>query len=656
MTATSESRTRHHYRARGDQLQDHGPEKPGGHRRTRAVVKPLEWRRNQDAADSSHWVKVKGKDTTPLADEVIFDQADYSVTEGGTVTLGLSRYAIEDSSLNTAIRISLKETSGTATVWADYNSLNNVRYLDTRMAADVTTVSESITTNNDKLVEPDETLQVTISRVSEGFSKSLIFRPGNPSTATVTIVDDDRANAKIAFGDDATSTTKYTATVAEVDGTLNVPVTVSHLPGASTTFAVEVLSGSTATENSDYSIATKSVTFGPTDSSKTKNVAITLTDEIDYEADETIELRIVAADATVDDLGDYYARDAAGATATVTVTSADPQKAYALYYSAASVTEGGNAELTLKLSENAPTGGLAFTVTPTYASGAGKAAAADLSSPPAKVKVAENQQTATLSIPIAADGLVEDTETFTVTVTADDAGWSLASGRVNEATITIEDDDRANAKIAFGSDAASTTKYTATVSEAVSGGTLNVPVTVSHLPGASTTFTVELLSGGTATEGSDFSIATKSVTFGPSDSSKTKNVAITLTDDSDYEKNETIKLRIVAADDPVDDLGDHYGRHSAGATATITVTSDELRIAFGTDAGATTKYTATVAEDVRGRILNVPVTVSHRVASTTTFAVEVLPGGTATEGSDFEISYQKRDLQELGTLRQELGT
>ena len=150
----------------------------------------------------------------------------------------------------------------------------------------------------------------------------------------------------------------------------------------------------------------------------------------------------------------------------------------------------------------------------------------------------------TISIPIAADGLVERSETFTVTVTADDTKWSVDSNRGNSATITITDQDRETAAITFGNSAASTTKYAVTVAEDVTGGTLNVPVTVNHLPGAATTFAVEVLSStGTAGEGSDFSIAAKSVTFGPN-TARTQNVAITLTDDGDYENDETIELRI----------------------------------------------------------------------------------------------------------------
>ena len=588
------------------------------------------WRRGQGESESSHWVRVKGTDTTPLADEVIFDESGYSVTEGGTVSLGLSRYAILDNSLDAPLAFTLATDDGTAES-SDYTAFSS---RPVAMAARATTATSSVVTTSDDLVEDDETFTVSIS-VPDGS----LFGAGDP--ATITIEDEDRASAKVAFGSDAASTTKYTDTVAEAvtGGTLNVPVTVSHLPGASTTFAVEILSGSTATEGSDFSIAAKSVTFGPT-TSRTQNVAITLTDDVDYETDETIQLRIVAADYPGNDLGDYYVRDAAGATATVAVTSEDTQlapKGYAIKPGTVSVTEGGNAGLTLTLGQAAPAGGLAFTVAPAYASGAGKAGAADLSSPPAKVTVAENELTLSFSIPIAADGLVEESETLTVTVTSDDTTWTVDPSRGNTVTITIEDNDRDNAGIAFGTDPASTTKYTDTVAEAVSGGTLNVPVTVSHLPGASTTFAVEVLSGGTATEGSDFSIADKSVTFGPT-TAKTQNVAIAITNDSVYEDDETIELRIIAADNPANDLGDHYARVAAGATAAVTISKDESRIAFGTDPLSVRKYTGIVTEAVTGGTFNVPVTVSRLPAASAIFVVEVLPGGTASEGGDFSIA------------------
>ena len=56
-------------------------------------------------------------------------------------------------------------------------------------------------------------------------------------------------------------------------------------------------------------------------------------------------------------------------------------------------------------------------------------------------------------------------------------------------------------------------------------------------------------------------------------------MAVTITNDSDLEPDETIELVIAAADDPVDDLGDHYVRDGNGSLATVTVENDELPVA-----------------------------------------------------------------------------
>ena len=53
-------------------------------------------------------------------------------------------------------------------------------------------------------------------------------------------------------------------------------------------------------------------------------------------------------------------------------------------------------------------------------------------------------------------------------------------------------------------------------------------------------------------------------------------MAVAITDDSDLEPDETIELRIAAADATVDDLGDHYARDGNGALATVTIANDEL--------------------------------------------------------------------------------
>ena len=271
------------------------------------------------------------------------------------------------------------------------------------------------------------------------------------------------------------------------------------------------------------------------------------------------------------------ATNAAGASAWLTGTGTPaPTKTYALS-ATASAAEGSNASLTVTLGENAPTGGLALSVAYNYS---GSASSTDTGTTPSTVTVAENTKTATLTIPLASDDLVEGDEKFTATLSTAVAGWSAASSGAS-GTVTIEDDDDDNAKVAFGSSATGTAKYAASVDENVSGGTLNVPVTVSDLPGSSTTFVIEVLNTGTATEyvsaqnPGDFRIETKSVTFGPTDTNKTKNVVVTITNDSVLEPDETIELKIAAASDPVTAAEDRYARDANGALATVTITNDE---------------------------------------------------------------------------------
>ncbi|MCY4556413.1 MAG: fibronectin type III domain-containing protein, partial [Chloroflexi bacterium] len=501
------------------------------------------------------------------------------------------------------------------------------------------------------------------------------------------ITDDDDDAATIAFSNDAAASSEYMASVDEniTGGMLDVPVTISHLPGSSITFAVEVLTTGTATEYvdstnpGDFRITTKTVTFGPTDTTRTQTISVAITNDTLPEADETIKLRIVAADIPIVDLEDRYGRHASGSLATLTITNDDVPEAptnllaapgdqtlaltwnaptlpdgtllgYDVHYtsvaeetvaddaalatvqsptaadgwvdashdsttasqtitgldngtpyrvrvratndagdgawvfgsgtpaptttyaitSMATVAEGMTARLTVTLGEAAPENGLALSVAYGY-SVARAAASADLSSPPSSVTVLQGTTTVELAIPLASDDLVEGDETFTVTLSTSVDGWVEASEGANVATVTITDDDDDTARIAFGTDATSTMPYTASVLE--STGVITVPVTVSHFPGAETTFSVEV-TGGSATVTTDY-VPSLTVDFGPDDTLMTKKISIAIINDTDLEVDETIELRIVAADNPVNDLGDYYDRHASGGLATLTITNDE---------------------------------------------------------------------------------
>ena len=603
---------------------------------------------------------------TDTTEAVSFSMATYAVDEGDSDTVVVSR----TGPTTEALAVSLSTANGTATS-ADYTALSSETVT---IAAGSSSANVAIQTTDDDVDEgTGESFTVTIAAPDASSG----YRLGTQSSATVTITDDDDAG-----------------------------VTVSKS-------ALSVVAGETA----DYTIVldtkpTHSVTIMPTSGATDKATvsgAVTFT-TANWSTPQEITVTGVAA-------GNASITHAASSTDTnyqsslsidpvaVTVAAAPAStKTYAI--AAAMAKEGQNAELTITLGEDAPTGNLAFTVTPAYTSGTGKAAAADVGMVPTSVSVSAGSKTATLLVPLARDAdATESDETFTVAISTSVTGWSevasgdgtatvtieeatptvqiasatytvtegsgmnahivvtksggiasggheaeldnrgitvpmvitpgsaeadadftgvtfdmfipdgitqprfpitiinddlaelqesftvgfgtlatAAAGARTTTTVTIDDDDAAAARIAFGSSAASTAEHTASVDETVTGGTLDVPVTISHLPDVETTFTVEVVPDGTTAGSGDYSLSTATVTFGPTDSSKTKNAVITLTDDDAVEEAETINLKIAdadsPADSPADDVGDHYTRHANGGTATVTINSED-------DAGVT---------------------------------------------------------------------
>ena len=236
-------------------------------------------------------------------------------------------------------------------------------------------------------------------------------------------------------------------------------------------------------------------------------------------------------------------------------------------------------ELRIRLSEAAPAGGLTFTLTrllgndvPTGLCDDGevKATAADLgASPPATLTVQAGQTEARVYYPVADNGddRVGRFECFAVQASTAAAGWPGTDDielRIGTNQTTI----------AFGEVRPNTAvpDYAVTVLEHI--GTVSVPVTVNFLPSSSTTVAVEVVTGqggGTATEGTnaqnpgDFLIATKSVTFGPSDATRTKMLSVAITDDTVHEQKETIVLRLTTTGQT------SYVTQATGGRATLTI-------------------------------------------------------------------------------------
>ena len=482
------------------------------------------------------------------------------------------------------------------------------------VAANSSTATLTVPLADDDLVEGDETFEATLSTSVSGWNAA-----SSGATATVTIEDGDDDDAKVAFGTDATATVKYAASADEnvSGGMLNVPVTVSHLPGSPTTFAVEILNTGTATEYADpqnpgdFRIATKSVTFRPTDTGRTKNLAVAITNDSDLEADETIELRIAAASSPATALEDRYERDGSGATATVTIANDELPPAPTGLRVAAGHEKLGLSWTAPTLPQGASLTGYDVHYTSAPASGDGSVAA------DAAVQTGMDAT--------AAAGWLDAEHTGT-TAAHDVTG--LDNGTEYRVRVRARNAAGAGPWLAGTGTPAPTKTFALASATAAEGANASLTVTLGeNAPAGGLALSVSYDYSGSASA-DDTGTTPTSVTVAAN--SSTATLTVPLADDDLVEGDETFEATLSTS-------VSGWNAASSGATATVTIgdgDDDDAKVAFGNDAAGTSKHAVRVAENVSGGMLDVPVTVSHLPGSSTTFAVEVLNTGTATEYVD----------------------
>ncbi len=491
----------------------------------------------------------------------------------------------------------------------------------------------------------------------------------------IKIDDDDAADARIAFGNSASSTTMYTANVDEdvSGGKIQVPVIVSHLPSAESAFGIKFAAvGGAATRNLDYSITPDAVTFTST-GSKSRTLEITITDDLIAEGQELIVMTVDSSNQPTDSLSPFYNRSHLGAVAriaivdddsadvevseseltfevkkaeeytlkltsqptssvTVTPRSSDTNVATVSdpvtfstsdWATAQTVTVTGASAGTVSITHGAsssdanygtsksidsvdvkvlhpPPSTLRLSVPSTVNEDAGSVTvtatldyparvdtsvsltAADSSTAessdytlPGTFTIAKGKSSASSSIAIVDDELVEFAETIVLDATVGELS-------VTGATVTIVDDDYLVARVAFGVDANPGKHYQGRVNENFAFGYIDIPITVSHLPESDFTLNISrafsayrsLFPSGDVAEESDYSIATSSVTFGP-DKSKTQTLRVTIVNDDVSENDEDIPLILAAGSKPAADLGDYYIRSHPGSFATARIVNDD---------------------------------------------------------------------------------
>lgn len=169
--------------------------------------------------------------------------------------------------------ISLVVKGGSATDGTDYALVSN----SASFAAGVTT-QQSITINitDDNLIEGKEDIVLALRDASSGLDL------GVDSVITITITDNDSTRA-VKFSTTSTA-------VSEGAGTSQVTINISSAPANGESVTVFVKGGS-ATNGTDYSLATSSASFAA-GSASSQNITINITDDMLAEGAEDIVLAL----------------------------------------------------------------------------------------------------------------------------------------------------------------------------------------------------------------------------------------------------------------------------------------------------------------------------------------------------------------------------
>ena len=512
--------------------------------------------------------------------------------------------------------------------------------------------ADGLNLDNELVNSVERDLYVTVTYKPGQFTASEVFAASREERIIKVRDDEDPIMISFGLGRALGTAADFAVTYAESEGAVLIPITVTNLPASTEDFPL-VIEG-TARAGEDYeAVILPEVRFGPAFSSITSNIGITLIDDALVEGDETIRIRF----GDFDGIGARYLKSN---SAVITVTSEDQASDNSLrFLDTRYVVNESDGTLNLALalqraaSDTTPVSG---TVSLT-----GTGVAGQFSSTSQTFSIPGDSSSATVSFTITGDDLVENDATFQAALSVSTAGFTvLPSGGM--ADVILEDDDSRVARIVFGTNTVLPVDYAANLNEAA-GTTLQIPVTITHLPAVETDFALDFtgstatslassLTGGRPGVVEDYTISPTILRFTSISRSKTQMIGIQAADDSIVEPNELIAMTFVDPTDPPAVLADHYARLNS---ARITLISDDVAVAAPVASlhGPTTLVQGSIWEG-EVRLSTAPssaVDVLWSVGSSTSDAVSRLYEVLSTTGRSFFAAGQTTQPIRIQTYR-----
>jgi predicted double-glycine peptidase len=283
-----------------------------------------------------------------------------------------------------------------------------------------TTATIDVTVSDEAIVESSETVILQLT----GTDNPSITVNGAADTDTVTIADDDSGQVSIAAN-----------IAAAGEPATNGQFTVSQSTTSATDTVVNYAISGTATNGTDYTLLSGSVTVAA--GTTTATIDVTVSDDALVESAETVILQLTGTDnpsITVDGAAD---------TDTVTIANDDSGQVSIAANIAAASEPATNGQFTVTQSATSATDTVV-----SYAISGSATNGTDYTLLSGSVTITAGSTTATVDVTVSDEALVESAETVIVQLTGTDNPSITVNGAADTDTVTITDDDSGQVSIA----------------------------------------------------------------------------------------------------------------------------------------------------------------------------------------------------------------
>jgi len=344
----------------------------------------------------------------------------------------------------------------------------------------------------------------------------------------------------------------FQSTTQSAPETSNASLTVAlnHVPQSNVAYSVNYATANgTATAGSDYSSASGSLTVNFTAGQQTASFgSITVTNDPFLESDETFTVTLSSGTG-------YFV----SSNNVLTHTILDDDSPFQVSFnSAASSGQESTTSVNIPVSLNTSSGS-AISVDYAVTGGTATGGGTDYSLSAGTLNFSAGSTSNNISFTVNNETLYELDETIEIAL-SNPSGASLGSPFIHTYTI-------------LGNDApvVSVSSTSQSIAENSGSGTFSISMNQSI---SSTVVVDYTVSNGTATNGTDFSLANGSLSITPGNTSA--STSFTLIDDCDIEPNETFSITLTSA--TIASIG-------SNATQTVTITNDDAGGPTGTQCG-----------------------------------------------------------------------